>query len=126
MYYTEFDDSLVAKAEIFGSITMTKHISFKASLLNPDFKVYESAALMISYTNDVYIPENSILEFILPPGVILFDFTGKITINSVDVLNATLDKNFAGGLTGQITLKQDIAPSTVWGIPLVVKQARKK
>jgi hypothetical protein len=61
------------------------------------------------------------LEFILPPGVISFDFTGKITINFLDVLNATLDKNFPGGLTGRVTVKQDIAPSTVWGIPLMVK-----
>lgn len=36
-------------------------------------------------------------------------------------MNATLDKNFPGGLTGRVTVKQDIGPSTVWGIPLLVK-----
>ena len=39
----------------------------------------------------------------------------------MDVINATLDKNFPGGLTGQVTVKQDISPNTVWGIPLQVK-----
>ena len=29
--------------------------------------------------------------------------------------------NFAGGLTGQVTVKQDIDPNTEWGIPLQVK-----
>lgn len=39
----------------------------------------------------------------------------------MDVTNATLDKNFAGGKTGQITIKQNIDSGTVWSIPLVVK-----
>jgi hypothetical protein len=61
IYYTELDDSLVEKASIFGNIMMTKHYSLKASLVTNDFFVYESASLTISYTNDVYIPINSIL-----------------------------------------------------------------
>lgn len=35
--------------------------------------------------------------------------------------NATLNKITPGGKIGQITIKQDISPGTVWGIPLSVK-----
>ena len=79
---------------------MTKHFSFRGGLLKNDFIVYELATLTITYTNDVYIPENTALQFVLPSAVYSFDFVGNISINTVNVTNATYDKSFAGGKTG--------------------------
>ncbi len=53
--------------------------------------------------------------------MISFDFLSIIVIDSVEINNVAFDKNFAGGLRGQVTVKQDIDPSTVWVIPLKVK-----
>ncbi len=100
---------------------MTKHFSFKGGLLNNDFIVYDMASLTITYTNDVYIPENTALQFVLPSAVYSFDFVGNISINTVNVTNATFDKSFAGGLTGQVTIRQSISPGTLWQIPLLVR-----
>ncbi len=100
---------------------MSRHYSFKGSLVTNDFTVYSLATVTISYTNDVYIPTNTALQFILPTSVYSFDFTSNITINGVNVTNATFDKNFSGGKTGQVTIKQDITPGTVWQIPIIVR-----
>ena len=88
---------------------MTTHFSFKAFIPNPDFRVYDYSQLDINYTNTVYIPENSDLEFILPPGMISFAFINNIFIGSSPVTNATL-ATLNNGLTGRVTVKQNIPP----------------
>lgn len=100
---------------------MTKHFSFRGGLLTNDFIVYELATLTITFTNDVYIPENTALQFVLPSAVYSLDFVGNISINTVNVTNATYDKSFAGGKTGQVTIRQNISPGTLWQIPLLVR-----
>lgn len=57
----------------------------------------------------------------MPGGVTSFEFTDKIIIDSSDIKNATLSKLTTGGKIGQITIKQDIGPGTLWEIPLSVK-----
>jgi hypothetical protein len=121
VYYNQLDDSLVEQAAIIGNVQMTRHYSLKGSLPTNDFTVYSLATVTISYINDVYIPTNTAFKFILPTAVYSFDFVGNISINTVNVTNATFDKNFAGGKTGQLTIKQDISPGTVWLIPIIVK-----
>jgi hypothetical protein len=88
---------------------MTTHLSFKAFIPNPDFRVYDYTRLDINYSNTVYIPENSSLEFILPPGVISFAFINNISIGSSTVTNANL-ATLNNGLTGRVTVKQNIPP----------------
>lgn len=120
VYYTEFDDSLVEQALVVGSVQMTTHFSLKGGLLVNDFTVYDTAALTITYTNDVYIPQNTEFRFVLPSAVYSFSFVGNISINGVNVTNATFDQSFAGGKTGQVTIRQPISPGTQWQIPLLV------
>lgn len=64
---------------------------------------------------------NTALRFVLPSAVYSFDFGGSISINNVPVTNSTLDRNFPGGKTGQITVRQIVPPGSTWSIPLTVR-----
>lgn len=99
---------------------MTTHYSIRGGLVGNDFVVYDVAQVVMGYVNDVDIPENTALRFVLPAAVYSFTFVGNISINGINITNATFDQSFPGGKTGQVTIRQPIPPGTQWQIPLLV------